>query len=77
MVNDQEDHRSNNRDEQAVGVQSTYASRSKHMEQPASDKSTDDSQQHALAAAIGNLATDEPGDQAKDYPRKERHRLHG
>jgi hypothetical protein len=44
VIENQENHRADNRDQEAVEVESPYARRSKDVEQPATNKSADNAQ---------------------------------
>jgi hypothetical protein len=79
VIENQQNHRSDNRHEETVKVESGYARGSKDMEQPATGKSADNAQQdveqNALASTVHDLAADEPGNQTENDPSQERHRF--
>jgi hypothetical protein len=79
VIENQQDHRADNRHEETIEVESAYARGSKDVEQPATGKSADNTQQDveqdALTCPIYNLAADEPRNQAENYPGQKRHSL--
>jgi hypothetical protein len=72
VIDNQENHRADNRHEKTVEVKSAYAGCSKDMKQPAAGKSADNTQQNveqdAFTSSVHKLAADEPCNQAENYP---------
>src|SRR3954470_20052762 len=77
MVDPQHDHGPDDGHDQAVDVQTGHPGRAEEAEQKAADYGADNSQHdiqyHALACLVDDLAANEPGDQAENDPRQNRH----
>jgi len=68
VIENQQNHGAHDRYEKTVEVEPTYARSAKYMEQPATGKSADNSQQNveqeAFTSPIHKLAGDKPCNQA-------------
>jgi hypothetical protein len=77
MPRDQDNDRSNYRDQQAVQIQTGHAGMPKRIEQPSAYHGADDSQyeveHQSFAALVYNFASDESSQKSQDDPRKNRH----
>jgi hypothetical protein len=72
VIQNQQNHGSDNRHEETIDIESAYARGSKYVEQPATGKSAHNSQQDiekdALTSPVDKFAGDVPCNQAENYP---------
>ena len=77
MINNEQDHGTDDRDEHAVQVETGYPCRAKKLKQPAANKGPDNPEDYVeeetFSFPIHDLAGDEPGDQSENDPADDGH----
>lgn len=75
MIDNQQNHGADYRDEETVQVESAYATGAKNVKEPTAGEGADNTQQNveqdALASPVDDFAADESCNQTENHPREE------